>query len=60
MTVGSEVTSSNISQMTNSRHYLRIGVQGSAGRYVAIFNDTGIHLYDSEKGKFLGKCSWDA
>lgn len=46
--------------MTSSKHYLRIGVQGSAGRYVAIFNDTGIHLYDSEKGEFLGKCSWDA
>lgn len=60
MAVGSEVSKADISQQVASKQYCRIRVEGEMGRFLVIYGNEEICLYDSDKGTFIRSVKWSA
>lgn len=59
MAIGSEISTSDISQQASSKQYCRIRAEGKMGRFIVIFGDESISLYDIKRGTFIRSVKWN-
>ena len=59
VTVGDGATRASISQQESSKQYARIHVSGGLGKYIVLFDDGGIAVYDTNLSKTIHAMLWD-